>query len=155
MRYPLRTLPLFALAALAVGCGGITPTSKPADAPKAAGETGPHKGPVAEWGDEEFNLEVVADAKAGTVTVYVYGDDQDLEKGERNPLPRDTKITLTLKGDAKVTLTLDADPEKDDPAGTCSRFTARHDAFTKGKKLAGSLSATVRGKPFSGDFKEE
>lgn len=155
MRYPLRTLPLLALAALAVGCGGTTPTSKPTDGPKAAGEAGPHKGPVAEWGEDEFNLEVVADAQAGTVTVYVYGDDQDMEKGERSPLPKDTKITLTLKGDTGTVLTLDAAPEAGDPAGTCSRFTAKHDAFTKGKKLAGSQSATVRGKPFTGDFKQE
>ena len=44
--------------------------------------TGPHKGPVAEWGEEEYHVEVVPDAQAGTVTAYVYGDHDDLVKGK-------------------------------------------------------------------------
>ena len=60
------------------------------------GEVGPHKGPVAEWGEEEYHLEVVADAKTGDVLVYVYGGHKDLDKGKTKPLAAKT-ITLSLK----------------------------------------------------------
>ena len=42
--------------------------------PVSAEDAGPHKGQLIEWGEEEYHLELVPDAKAGTGTVYVYGD---------------------------------------------------------------------------------
>lgn len=120
-----------------------------------AGEVGPNKGPVAEWGEEEYHLEVLPDTKAGTVTVYVYGNDKELAKGTRKPLPKDTKITLTIKTEKPTVMKLEAAPDKDDPEGKCSKFTAKHDVFTKEMKWAGSMSAKVNGKAYTGDFKQE
>ena len=120
-----------------------------------AGETGPHKGPVAEWGEEEYHVEIVPDAKEGTVAVYIYGGHKELEKGTRKPLAKDTKITLTLKGEKATVLKLEAAPEKDDPEGKCSKFTAKSDVFKKEQKWAGSVSGKVGDKPYSGDFKQE
>ena len=120
-----------------------------------AGETGPNKGPVAEWGEEEYHVEVVPDTKTGTVAVYIYGGHTDLEKGTRKPVSKDTKITLTLKTEKPTVLKLEAAPEKDDPEGKCSKFTAKHDVFKKDMKWAGSLSAKVGDKAYSGDFKQE
>ena len=67
----MRAMFMAGLAAVGLAFGGVV----------FAHDVGPHKGPVAEWGQEEYHLEVVADAKTGEVTVYVYGDDDDLHKG--------------------------------------------------------------------------
>jgi hypothetical protein len=76
----------------------------------------------------------------GAAAVCVYGDDKDLAKGVRKPLPKDANITLT---------------RKTDPEGKCSKFVAESDVFTKEMKLAGSLSAKVGDEPCTGEFKQE
>lgn len=120
--------------------------------PAAAHETGPHKGQVVEWGDEEYHLELVPDAKAGTVTVYVYGDHEALDKGTAKAIEAKTLI-LTVKGEKAVTVKLEAAPAKGDPAGKASVFVGKNDVFAKGGKLAGTVSGKVGTKPYSGDFK--
>lgn len=114
---------------------------------------GPHKGPVAEWGEEEYHLEVVADTKTGEVTVYVYGDHNELHKGKAAAI--DSKsLKLALKTtEPATTVTLEPKPAKDDPAGRASVFTGKHDAFKTDKKLAGTISGKIGTKPYSGDFK--
>src|SRR5689334_2326272 len=82
-------------------------------------ETGPHKGPVAEWGEEEYHLEFVPDAKTGGVTVYVYGNDADLKAGKAKPIDAKS-LTLTVKTTPPVTVKLEPKPAKDDPAGRSS-----------------------------------
>jgi hypothetical protein len=96
----------------------------------------------------------VADAKAGTVTVYVYGDDDELHKG----VPRSvdaTPLVLTLKGDKPITIKLEPTRQKLDPEGKCSVFAGKHEVFTKGMKLEGTISGKAKGKPYSGDFKQK
>jgi hypothetical protein len=115
---------------------------------------GPHKGAVAVWGDEYFHLEVVPDPKAGTVTVYVYGDDDDLHKGKAQPIDVQS-LVMTIKADKAVTLKLEPSRQKDDPEGKASVFTGKHDVFTKGLKLEGTISGKTGGKPYSGDFKQK
>ena len=115
---------------------------------------GPHKGPVAEWGEEYFHLEVVPDPKAGTVTVYVYGDHDDLHKGKAQPIDAQP-LVMTVKADKAVTLKLEPRPAKDDPAGKASVFVGKHDVFTKALKLEGTISGKTGGKPYSGDFKQK
>ena len=120
-----------------------------------ADEVGPHKGPVAEWGAEEYHLEVVADAKTGEVTVYVYGNDDDLHKGTAKPIDAKT-LTLSLKTtEPATTVKFEAKPVKGDPDGKASVFVAKSDAFKTDKKLVGSISGKVGGKPYTGDFKQK
>jgi hypothetical protein len=137
------------LVALAAAFGLMAGTAVLAD------EVGPHKGPVAVWGDEEYHLEVVPNKEDGSVTVYVYGDHEALHQKKRRPLAKDTKITLTLKTTPAATLKLEASPEKDDPAGQSSKFTAKHDVFKKDLKLAGTISGKVGTKPYTGDFSQK
>ena len=117
-----------------------------------ADHEGPHKGIVVEWGEEEYHVELVTDAKAGTVTAYVYGDEKDLGKGKTKPI--DSK-TLTLKTSPATTLKLEPAPEKDDPTGKSSKFTGKNDVFTKGGKLEGTVSGKVGDKPYTGTFKQK
>ena len=114
---------------------------------------GPHKGPVAEWGDEEYHLEVVADAKTGEVTVYVYGDHNDFHKAKVAAI--DSKsLTLSLKTtDPATTVKLEPKPAKDDPSGRSSVFVGKNDAFKSDKKLAGTVAGKIGTKPYSGEFK--
>ncbi len=121
-----------------------------------ADEVGPHKGPVAEWGEEDYHLEVVADAKTGDVMVYVYsGDHEELKKGKTKPIDAKT-ITLSLKTtEPATTLKLEAKPAKDDPEGKCSVFVGKHDAFKSDKKLVGVISGKVGTKVYTGEFKQK
>lgn len=117
------------------------------------GEVGPHKMPVAEWGDEEYHLEVVPDAKAGTVTVYVYGNHADLHKGKAKPI--DSKsLTVTFKNPA-LTVKAEPSPEKGDPKDRASKFVGKSDKLDKLGKLEGTDSGKVGTKPYTGDFKQK
>lgn len=120
-----------------------------------ADEVGPNKGPVAEWGSEEYHLEVLQDAKAGTVTVYIYGGHDDLDKGKKKAIDSKT-LTLVLKNtNPATTVKLEPAPEKDDPKGSSTKFTATNDVFKKEMKLSGTISGKVGTKPYSGDFKQK
>ncbi len=143
----MRTMFSMALAAvIALAFGGVG----------RADEVGPHKGPVAEWGEEEYHLEVVADAKTGEVVVYVYsGDHEELKKGKTKPIDAKT-INLSLKTtEPATTLKLEAKPSKDDPEGKSSVFVGKHDAFKSEKKLVGVVSGKVGTKPYTGEFKQK
>jgi len=134
---------------LALGAGVLLLTSNGLKAQ----EKGPKGGPAAEWGKEEYHIEVIVDAKAGTVTAYVYGDDDDLKNGKRKPI--DSKnITISFKTNPVVTVKLEPAPEKDDPTGKSSKFVGKSDSLPKEGKLMGTVSGKVGNKPYTGDFKE-
>ena len=121
---------------------------------------GPHKGIVVEWGEEEYHPEVVVDAKAGTVTVYVYGNHDDLHKKKLKAIDSKT-LTLVLKtSPTATTVKLEPAPKddkerKDDPEGHCTKYVAKNDVFTKDMKWEGTLSGKVGTKPYSGDVKQK
>ena len=115
---------------------------------------GPHKGIIVEWGEEDYHPEIVVDAKAGTVTVYVYGNHNDLHKKKTKAI--DSKsLTLVLKTTPPTTIKLEPSPEKDDPKGSSTKFTGKDDVLKKEMKWTGTLSAKVGTKPYSGDFKQK
>ena len=122
---------------------------------RAEDEVGPHKGPVAEWGEEEYHLEVVADAKTGDVKVYVYGNHSDLHKGTAKAIEAKT-ITVSLKTtDTPTTVQLGAKPAKGEPEGKASAFVGKNEAFKTGKTLVGTIRGKLGTKPYSGDFKQK
>ena len=125
-----------------------------ANTARAHDHEGPHKGIVVEWGEEEYHPEIVVDSKAGTVTVYVYGNEDDLKKAKLKPIEAKT-LTLALKTNPAVTVKLEAAPEKDDPKDRASKFVGKNDVFTKEAKWAGTLSGKIGAKPYTGDFKQK
>ena len=139
---------MFGLALVGL-IGGLAAQPARADA-----HEGPHKGIVVEWGEEEYHPEIVVDKAAGTVTVYVYGGEDDLKKTKFKPIDAKT-LTLALKTNPAVTIKLEAAPEKDDAKGSSSKFVGKNDVFTKDMKWAGTLSGKVGTKPYSGDFKQK
>src|SRR5690349_897402 len=95
-------------AAVGLAAAGATRAEEP--------EVGPNKGPVAEWGDEEYHLEVLPDAKTGAVTVYVYGNHEEMLKAKKKAIGTKS-LTLSLKTKPPKVVKLTPAPEKDDPAG--------------------------------------
>lgn len=140
---------MFALA-LFMGLGLV---SAAAATRAEVGETGPHKMPVAEWGDEEYHLEVIPDAKAGTVTVYVYGNHAELDKGTAKPI--DSKALVVSFKNPALTIKVDPSPQKGDPAGKASKFVGKSAKLGSLGKLEGTVSGKVGTKPYSGDFKQK
>lgn len=116
-------------------------------------EVGPHKGYIAEWGEEEYHVEIVVDRKTGDVTVYVYGNHKEFDAKKMKAI--DSKsLTLTIKGDKPLTVKLEPKPEKDDPMGSSTKFVGKDDALKTDNKLSGSISGKVGTKPYTGDFKQ-
>ena len=114
-------------------------------------EVGPHKGAIAEWGEEEFHAEFTVDSKTKTVKVYILGP--DAKNWKAAPIKAD-KVKLSVK---KPAFQLDLKPEKQagDPEGTASVFVGTHDNFAKEEKYEGTLSAQVGEKQYAGDFKDK
>lgn len=134
--------------------GAICAFGFTADRLRAEDHVGPHKGAVCEWGEEEYHLEVVTDAKTGEVTVYVYGNHKEFDAKKMKAI--DSKsLTLTIKGDKAVTVKLEPKPEKDDPMGSSTKFVGKDDALKTDKKIEGSLSGKIGTKPYTGDFKQK
>ena len=115
---------------------------------------GPHKGVVVEWGEEDYHPEIVIDAKAGTVTVYVYGNHNDLHKKKLKAIDSKT-LSLVLKTTPPTTIKLDSSPEKGDPKGSSTKFAGKDDVLKKEMKWEGTLSGKVGAKEYKGDFKQK
>jgi hypothetical protein len=119
----------------------------------AAQEVGPHKMPVAEWGDEEYHLEVIPDTKSLMVTVLVYGGHEDLKKSKRKAI--DSKsLTVSFKNPS-LTVKLEPVPEKDDPKGKSSKFVGKKEGIGGITKVEGTVSGKVGNKPYTGEFKQK
>lgn len=143
---------LLVILTLTLGCG--QPDSPPpgkavAKKGHAHDEEGPHGGVVTEWGNCEYHLEFVVDHKAQEATVYVFGSQAHKPKAIAVK-----SLTLTLRGTPPTTVELVAQPLAGDPPGTSTRFVGKHPALGEEKHFAGSISGTLDGKAYAGDFKE-
>ncbi|MFO0840927.1 MAG: efflux RND transporter permease subunit [Gemmataceae bacterium] len=151
---------VLAALGLVAGCGeGAKDKGKPAD--KAAkgdkdkggkeehASEGPHKGALAEWGNEEYHAEFTVDHKTKSVKVYILGPDAKTTK----PIKAD-KVTLSIKKPA-FQVELKADKQPGDPEGTASAFAGKDDRFGVEQEFEGTISAEVGGKQYAGDFKEK
>lgn len=118
--------------------------------PNHHGKVGPHGGPLADWGDGAFHLEVVPDRDAGTVTVYA------LDRWAKRPKPIDAgALILTFKTEPETVVRLEPAPDAGDPAGRASRFTGRHPVFKVETKLSGTVFGMAGGKSYSGDLSQK
>jgi hypothetical protein len=160
MRHPWTQLVLLTAAlAFAAGCGGgrQAPDAKPpAEGKKEKKKShehnhpdhGPHGGPLVEWGDGDYHVEVTADRAKGEVTVYILSDDAETAE----PIKAD-KVQLTNK-DPAFQVDLKPAPLPGDPPGTASRFTGPLPESARGRRLSGTVTGVVGGKPYAGDFRE-
>lgn len=160
--YQIGSCAAFATAIALAGCGG--PGQEYHPVPKDVSvqdqphehEHGPHGGHLVELGQEEFHAEVVFEAKAAKITVYL------LDSTAKNASPTDARtITLKLAIDGKTqSLSLAAAPQPGDPQGRSSRFELAGNADIKShikdeEDLKGSVTAEINGKTYTGEIKHE
>jgi hypothetical protein len=148
----------FSLSALAlfvlVGCDKPVPSAaqpKPVEkVPHSHDEVGPSGGTLVSWGDEEYHAELVVEADKGLLTVNV------LDGNVKKLVPIDAKtLTLTLQGTPPVVMKLQQKPNEGDPDGLSSRFIGTNELLKAARSWKGSLSGTVKGKNYTGDFEQK
>jgi hypothetical protein len=114
-------------------------------------DKGPHGGPIAEWGDEKYHVEITVDHSKKTATAYIL--DGSVKKAA--PISAASiKVTFTSYKPA-VQVVLKADPDKGDPKDSSSRFVGMHDKLAEKVKLKGTVSGKVGDVPYAGEFEEK
>lgn len=147
----MQAMGLLLAALIVAGCG----TQKPADPPKDGDKKGdhddhgpgPHGGTVIEFG--KYHGEFCMDHAKKTATVYIL--DGDAKKA--SPVATE-KLLLSIKT-PQFQVDMKPEPQDGDPKGKSSRFVATHDNFAKEQEFEGTVSGTIDGKNYLGDFKEE
>jgi hypothetical protein len=113
-------------------------------------EEGPHGGPLAEWGEEKYHAEFVVNHDKKEATVYIL----DGSAKKASPIAAET-ISLTITNVKPVAqITLKADPDKDDPKGSSSRFVGTHDKLGTKMDFTGEISGKVGNTPYAGTFEK-
>jgi hypothetical protein len=147
MRWFLTTALTIAAVTLLCGCpptttSGTKPTTHSEDEEKP-----PHDGQLFATGDHKFHVELVVNKKVGSAEVYLLDD--HVKEYIRT---KADALTLTLKGTPPKVVTFKPEPQKDDPMGQSSRFTATDPLLTGDLKDA-EINVKVNDKPYS--FKPE
>jgi hypothetical protein len=146
---------------MATGCGEDTP-DKPADKGSQANTkpanneegghshgAGPHGGAVADWGGGAYHVEFTVNHDTQEATVYVLGSDAKMAA----PITAE-KLLLSIN-DPAFQVDLMATPMDGESDGKSSRFVGKHESLGIVQEFAGTISGTVDGKPYAGDFVEE
>lgn len=110
---------------------------------------GPHGGAIVELGDEEYHAEVVVDAGAHTLRVFLLGPDAKTA----SPI---AAASVSVVTEDQKTLTLKAVPQEGDGDGKASKFELTDkeavDAIAREGFLHGALQLEVDGKSYRGDI---
>ncbi len=119
-------------------------------------EHGPHDGHLVELGEEEFHAEVVFDAAAKKVVVYILGSDPH----KAHPIDqKEVALNLVIDGKSAQYQAV-AVPQKGEPEGKSSRFELAgneqisahvHDI----EELKGRIAVTIEGKQYSGELSHD
>jgi hypothetical protein len=139
----------------AVGCGPQSISDPPKGGDKVQVKEdhdhdhgpGPHGGTVIDFG--KYHAEFCVDHAKKTATFYIL----DGRAKKAVPIAAD-KLLLSIKT-PQFQVEMAATPQGGDPKGKCSRFVATHDNFGKEQEFEGTVSGTIDGKNYLGDFKEE
>ena len=111
---------------------------------------GPHGGPMAEWGEEEYHAEFTVDHAAKKATVYIL--DGSHEKAPAVAPAKITKVKIELiDGKPEQALDLQYDAAASSDKGIA--FVGVHEMFAKSTELKLRISGVIDGKapPFTGD----
>jgi hypothetical protein len=112
-------------------------------------EEGPHHGHLIELGQDEYHAELTHDDATSMVSVYL------LDSSAQGAVPiAETEIVLNLVvNGVPQQAKLAAAPQKGDPAGQSSRFSAIDEkllAALEAPKTTGRLNVTIEGKAYTG-----
>ena len=141
----------------ATGCGKTDPTvPAKADEKKDTGGKGeqddhgpgPHGGVVFDIGGGKWHGEFKPDHGKKSVTVWILGADEKTA----TPIKAD-KLRLVVSN-TKPKIEIDLTPT-DSENGTASTFTGKDNGFGVEMEYKGTVTFTVDGKQYSGDFEEK
>jgi len=110
---------------------------------------GPHHGDLVELGNEEYHAEILHDADAGTITIYV------LDGAATEQVPIDaTEVMINATHDGKPEqFKLAASPDTNDPQGKSSRFVSNDEELAHHldeEDAEPRLVLTINGKSYRG-----
>jgi hypothetical protein len=107
----------------------------------------PHQGTLVEFGEEFAHLELVLDAKTGTLTAFSL--DSEAEKAVRLKQPEIVISVTGVKGLESITLKAQESPLTGEKAGDTSEFSAQSDALKGVTVFDGVIKAiNTRGTDF-------
>lgn len=136
------------------GCGGDKPAPAPAPSPMVPADAGhahgdgPHGGVLFDWGGGTYHVEFTVDHDKKEATVYIIGGDA------KSPAPIKASSVHLVINDPMTEMDLVAKPLEGEAEGMSSRFVGTHDTIGIVKEFSGTVSGTVDGTPYTGDFKE-
>lgn len=137
---------LFALLALAI----LPACSDHHEAHESHGHahTAPHGGTLIEIGEHQYNLELVRDAAAGTLTAYVL--DAHAEHVVRLALPQLVLIATINRAPSPITLVAVPNSATGETIGDTAQFTAQTDWLKSTSSFDGVIpSLEIRGTVFT------
>jgi len=138
---------LLGSALILAGCGRKAPEGAAAETTHIHKDVPPHGGTVVALGDD-YNLELVRDGDAGTLSAYVLDD--EMEEFIR---VRDPAITIVAQAggqDQTLVLAAVANSATGETVGDTSLFQVQADWLKRTPKFSGTLQRiTIRGTPFA------
>ncbi len=114
-------------------------------------DTGPHKGALGEWGDDEYHFEFTVDHEKKQATIYIL----DGTAAKAAPIAGEEMLLILTHEKTPIKIALKAEREKDDPEGKSSRYVGVHDALGVEMEFKGEVSGKVGATPYRGDFAEK
>lgn len=130
----------------------IQPPKGARDHDKDHPDKGPHGGVLAEWGDEQYHVEVTFDHKGKQAVIYLLDSTaKNAPKVEPNKV---TKVMLTITNtQPPISLQLQHDAGKSSDQELA--FVGTHDGLSKEMDFTGTVAGTVDKENFEGEFKKE
>ncbi|MSR55376.1 MAG: hypothetical protein EXS09_19140 [Gemmataceae bacterium] len=110
---------------------------------------GPHLGPLAEWGKNEYHAEFTVDQASKQVVVYIL--DEKAKAAPSINRAKITNVTLSIKNVTPVVFVeLKHDSQKSGNLGIA--FVGMSERFAMSGAYVGTISGKIDGKPYSGEF---
>ena len=113
------------------------------------GTKGPHGGPLAEWGEDDFHVEFTVDTKSKKAVIYIL--DEEAEKAPDVKVEKITDVKLFIHAAKIDKMELTHDAELSGEKGIAF-VSSPHDAFAKEGEFKGTIDGKVNGTPYSGKF---
>lgn len=124
-------------------------TKDEATEPHGHSSIGPHDGPLAEWGKNEFHAEFTVDHASKQVVVYIL--DGKARKAPVIDRAKISNVTISIKNVTPILyVELKHDVQKSGDLGIA--FVGTNEQFSKSVAYLGTISGKINGKPYSGEF---
>ncbi len=136
----------------ATGCDGKKDAPKPDDKKKDEDHghgTGPHEGVVFDFGGGKYHGEFKPSHSKKDATVWILGAD------EKSPARIKADKLRLVVSNTSPKIEIDLIPTDADKDGKASTFTGKDDGFGVEMEYKGTVTFTLDGKQYSGDFEEK